>query len=177
MPFDLSLSRRGFLQLSGFSAAMLAVAGLRPAGAAAESELRVLSPRDAVIFTAVAARMTDTGDPAMPAFAETGALLTVDRSLLFLDEGTRSQLGMAFKLVEYGPILFDFRFSRFTELAAADQDASIAGWRDSRFETRRQVYRAMKNLSFLGYYAQDGTWKGIHYLGPVVPRPRLGMPE
>lgn len=177
MQSDLSFSRRGFLQLSGFSAAMLAVAGLRSAGAAAESELHVLTPRDAAILTAVAARMTDTGDPAMPAFADTGAIYTVDRSLLFLDEGTRGQVGMALKLFEYGPILFDFRFSRFTELGPAEQDANIAGWRDSRFETRRLAYRAMKNLSFLGYYAQDGTWSGIHYLGPVLPRPRLGLPQ
>jgi len=156
---------------------MLAVAGLPSAGAATSNELHVLTPRDAVIFSAVAARMTDTGDPAMPAFADTDAIFTVDRSLLYLDEGTRSQVGMALKLFEYGPILFDWRFSRFTALAPAEQDESIASWRDSRFETRRLAYRAMKNLSLLGYYTQDGTWKGIHYLGPVLPRPRRGLPQ
>jgi len=157
---------------------MVAAAGLRRARGAPppDGELRVLSPRDAAIFAAVAARMTDTGDPRMPRFADTPALLTVDRALLHLDEDQQRQLGIALKLFEYGPPLFDFRFARFTELAPEEQDAHVAGWRDSRFETRRLAYRAMKNLSFLGYYSQDATWAGIHYLGPVIPRPRREVP-
>jgi hypothetical protein len=172
-----SLSRRRFLQLGGFSAAMLALARMRAAaGQESGAPLRVLTPRDAAILTAIAARITDTGDAAMPRFADTPALLTVDRSLLYLDEGVRRQLHAALLLFEYGPMLFDWHFARFTELAPARQDAHIAGWRDSRFETRRLAYRAMKNLAFLGYYSQDDTWKGIHYLGPVLPLPRREAP-
>jgi hypothetical protein len=156
---------------------MLAVASLRASPTEeGPREFRVLTPRDAAILGAVAARITYTGDAEMPEFAETPAIFTVDRALLYLDEGQRSQLGMALKLFEYGPMLFDWRLSRFTALGPEEQDVHIAGWRDSRFATRRLAFRAVKNLSFLGYYSQDATWKGIHYLGPVMPRPRREVP-
>ncbi len=141
-----------------------------PAGAA--DELRVFTPRQAAIFAAIAARMTETGDASMPRFADTTALFTVDRSLLFLNDDQRQQLGIALQLFEYGPPLFDLRLARFTTLTPGEQDAALAGWRDSRFATRRLAYRAMKNLSYLGYYSQDATWAGIHYMGAVLPRPR-----
>ncbi len=177
-----TLTRRGFLRATTFSAAMLAVSRLRPnavaAADAAEApgELRVLSARQAEILTAIGARIAATGEPSMPEFGDTPAIATIDRTLLYLPADIRDQFGWALLLFDYGPFVFDLRFSRFTALGPEERDASIRGWAGSRFETRRLVYRAMKNMSFLGYYSQDATWAGIHYGGPWLPRPRREPP-
>jgi len=169
------LDRRGFLRLTGFSAGMLALSRLHAAPAAASAGTagwRVLSPGDARIMAAVAARMTATGDAAMPRFADTDALRTIDTALLQLPPEVPQQLSWALWLVEYSPPLVIGKPSRFTGLDAEWQDIALSGWAGSRFQTRRIVFQALKNLAMLGYYAQDATWAGIHYGGPWAPRPR-----
>lgn len=174
MRLDPPLSRRGFL---GMSAALLALSRLRmtaPALAAApgDTTLRVLSPRDARIMTVLADRMTYTGDPSMPRFADTAAIQTIDTALLQLPPDVPQQLSYALLLFEYGPPLFLGKPSTFSGLPTNWQDAYLEGWASSRFHTRRIAFQAFKNLAMLGYYSQDATWPGIHYQGPWVPKPR-----
>ena len=174
MRLDAPLSRRHFL---GMSAALLALSRLRALPATAQAlapagTLRVLSPRDARIMTALAARMTYTGDPDMPRFADTAAIQTIDTALLQLPPEVPQQLAYALLLFEYGPPLFLGKPSTFSGLPTNWQDAYLEGWASSRFHTRRIAFQAFKNLAMLGYYSQDATWPGIHYQGPWVPKPR-----
>jgi hypothetical protein len=145
--------------------------------AAASSDLRALSPVDARILAAIGERITFTGDPSMPRFGDTAALLTVDTALRQLPPDVPRQLHGALLLFEYGPPLFARRWSRFTNLDTAAQDEYLAGWEASAYELRRIAFRAVKNLAMLGYYAEDATWGGIHYGGPWAPRPRRVMSE
>lgn len=174
------VTRRGFLQLAGFSAGMLALSRVRalPAAwaAAPGGGLQVLSANDARILAAVAERMTDTGDPAMPRFADTDGLRTIDTALRQLPAEVPQQLSWGLWLCEWGPPLCIGKPARFTGLDPAWQDVYLADWADSRFQMRRQLFQALKNLSYLGYYAQDATWGGIHYGGPLAPRPRRVVP-
>ncbi len=178
MPFDSPLTRRTFLWAGGTSAALLVHARLRAAPAIAQTAapagaaLRVLSPRDARIFSALAERMTFTGDPSMPRFADTAALSTIDTALLQLPPDVPQQLSWALLVFEYGPPLFIARPATFSGLTPQWQDAYLPGWEDSRFHTRRIAFQAFKNLAMLGYYSQDATWPAIHYGGPWVPKPR-----
>ncbi len=156
---------------------MLALSQLRMpsevAGAqSAPGAVRVLSAGDARIMTAIAERMTFTGDPAMPRFAETAALLAIDTALLQTPPDVSRQLHWGLLLFQYGPPVLDGMLSTFTGLNEEAQDEYLTGWERSRFETCRLAFLAFKNLSMLGYYSQDATWKGIHYDGPWVPRPR-----
>ena len=156
---------------------MLALSQLRaPAAANAATAiptgLRVLSPNDARVLTAIADRIAYTGDASMPRFRDTAGLQVIDGALLQLPAETVQQLHYALLLFEYGPPIFDFRFSTFTSLSDAAKDTSLAGWERSRFMIRQLAFRALKNLSMLGYYSQDATWSAIHYSGPWVPRPR-----
>jgi hypothetical protein len=166
----IELGRRRFLQLGG----LLLLGRLRalPAAAAPAAGLRVLAAGDAAILAAIGARMTRTGDPAMPAFADTDALRTIDTALRVLPPDVPAQLSWALWLFEWGPPLFVGQPARFTRLPPDWQDAYLAGWAESRFHTRRIAFQAVKNLTMLGYYAQDATWPGIHYGGPWAPRPR-----
>jgi hypothetical protein len=165
------------------SAALLALSRLRLApaialsDAPASAELRVLGRRDARILSAIAERMTFTGDPAMPPFGDTAGLQTIDAALRQLPPDVPQQLSYALVLFEYGPPLFAGKLATFTMLTPAWQDLYLDGWADSRFQSRRIAFQAFKNLSMLGYYSQDATWAAIHYQGPWVPRPRRVLPD
>jgi hypothetical protein len=178
------VTRRRFLHLAGFSAAMLAVSRVRalPAALAAEVAgaapgLSVLSPNDARILAAIAERMTYTGDPSMPRFSATGGLRTIDLALRQLPPDVPQQLSWGLWMFEYAPPLFIGKPARFTGMNEHWQDVYLTDWADSSLQTRRMLFQALKNLSMLGYYAQDATWGGIHYTGPVVVRPLRVLPQ
>lgn len=165
------------------STALLALSRLRAMPAAAQpaapagETLRVLSPRDARILGAIAERITFTGDADMPRFGDTAALQTIDTALLQLPQDVPQQLSFALLLFEYGPPLFIGKPSSFSGLTPQWQDLYLDGWEQSRFHTRRVAFQAVKNLSMLGYYAQDATWPAIHYAGPWAPKPRRVIPH
>lgn len=180
MGFDPVIGRRTFIRATGFSTALLTVSQLRlaPPSLRATAEatgLRALSPGDARILAAIAERMVFTGDPEMPRFRDTGGLRTIDTALLQLPPDVRQQLHWGLLLFQYAPPIFLAGFSTFTDLSEPAQDAYLRQWEQSRLRTLRLAFRAFKNLAMLGYYSQDVTWKGIHYHGPWVPRPRRAI--
>jgi hypothetical protein len=179
MRLDVPVTRRTLLRTSAMSAALLAMSRLRVAPAAARAsgaELRVLTPGDARIFSAIAERMTFTGDPALPRFGDTNAMASVDAALIQLPPDIPHQLSWALMAFEYGPPVFVGKLSSYTGLTPEWQDAYLAGWAESRFATCRLAFQAFKNLSMLGYYSQDAVWPAIHYQGPWAPKPRRLLP-
>lgn len=175
-PFK-ALSRRSFLRYSAVTAGLLALSRLRlvpalAAQSAAATELRVLTPHQAEVLTAIVERMVFTGADHMPAARDTPAIATIDQALLQLDPAVQSQVGWLLTLFQWGPPLFQFKLKTFTGLTPEERDSYLEGWATSRSAMRRLAFRALKNLSMLGYYSQDATWKGIHYDGPWAPRPR-----
>ena len=115
----------------------------------------------------------DTGEPTAPPVRETRAIPTLDALAAGLDPAISGQLPLALQLFEWGPLLFDLRFTRFTRMSAAEQDASLEGWMTSRLGLRRMGFTALRNLAFLGYYSQDETWALIGYAGPAAGRSPL----
>lgn len=170
------LSRRSFLRYTALSTGLVTLARLRALPAAVEAsagyQLQVLTPQRADILTAIVERMVYSGNDEMPAVRDTDAVRTIDQALLQLDADVQSQFGWLLTVFEWGPPVFQLRFTTFTGMAPQARDAYLRDWATSRLETRRLAFRALKNLSLLGYYSQDATWKGIHYDGPWVPRPR-----
>jgi len=177
------LSRRSFLRYSAVTAGLLAVSRLRltpPAIAsqpAAVAGLHVLTPQQGEVLTVIVERMVFTGTGNMPAVRDTGAIATIDQALLQLDPTVQSQVGWLLTLFQWGPPLFQLKLKTFTSLTPEERDDYLRDWATSRSDTRRLAFRALKNLSMLGYYSQDATWKGIHYDGPWVPRVRRGISE
>lgn len=169
-----ALTRRSFLRYAAFTTGLATLTRLRAMPAAAdtaEAELRIFSARQADVLNAVIERMVDSGDSSMPAVQQTRAIEIIDWTLTHVDEAVQTQLQWLLTLFQFGPPIFDGRLSTFTSLSPEDKDDYIRGWANSRFETRRLAFRALKNLSMLGYYADDSTWRGIHYDGPWAPRP------
>ena len=172
-----SLSRRSFLRYTAVSAGLLTLSRLRALPAlAAESVpadgLQVLTAHQAEVFTAIVERMVFSGAEGMPAVRDTRAVETIDQALLQLDAGVQSQLRWLLTMFQWGPALFQFKLTTFTGMTPEERDTYIQDWATSRYQTRKLAFRALKNLSMLGYYSQDATWKGIHYDGPWAPRLR-----
>jgi hypothetical protein len=176
------LSRRSFLALAGSGAALAALARLpaaaaraaaAPAAAASAAPAAAapfFAPAEAEILTAVVERMVDSGLEGAPRVRETRAVETIDRLCLSLDPALTRPLPALLRVVEWGPYLFDWTFARFSALGAEAQDASLRGWMSSGLALRRQGFQALKNLSFLGWYSQEESWRAIGYAGPLLAR-------
>ncbi len=169
-------SRRGFLGLVGSGSALASLASLRalPAAAASASldSARFFGPGETEILTHVVERMVDTGEPTAPPVRATRAIATIDRLCASLDPGATAPLPSLLRLVEWGPLLFEHRFARFTQLDVGAQDVALEGWMRSSLALRRQGFYALRNLALLGYWSQDETWPLIDYAGPLLKRPR-----
>lgn len=166
------VSRRAFLRGAGLTASLAAVGRIRvlPAAAAepAAEGPRFFSDYETELLTQIVERMVDTGDPAAPAVRDTRAVATIDALVATLDPAVSGQLPLALRLFEWGPIVFDFTFSRFTRMTPAEQDASLEAWMTSRLQIRRLAFAGLRNLALLGYWSQDETWPLIGYAGPLL---------
>ena len=169
-------TRRGFLRLAGSTAAFGALAQLSApkayalgCAAAAPSD-RFFDAYETEILTQLMQRMTDTGLPDAPRVRDTHAVATVDAVCRGLDPAVSGVLPLALRLFEWGPLLFDWRLSRFTQLPAAEQDASLRGWMTSRLALRRAAFLGVRNLCFMGWYSQPEVWPLIGYQGPLLRR-------
>lgn len=172
------LTRRTFLRNAGLTASLTALAQLRVLPAAAAPEAGEvgpgpLSPETREVLTRIVERMVDSDDPRAPAVRQTGTIATIEAVLGQLDPALTSDLPLALTLFEWGPLLFDLTFTRFTRMSPAEQDESIRCWMNSRLGLRRLAYAALRNLAFIGYYSQDETWRAIGYQGPLIGR-RVG---
>jgi hypothetical protein len=169
----LRATRRGFLRLASTSAALTALAQIRvlPAPAAAEPPRdRFFDAGETEILTQIVERMVDSGEPGAPAVRETRSVATIDALCRRLDPGISGTLPLALRLFDYGPILFDLSFSRFSRMSDEQKDASLDAWLTSRLALRRTAFLALRNLAFLGYYSQPETWPLIGYQGPLIER-------
>jgi hypothetical protein len=167
---SLRATRRGFLSLAAASAALTALSRLPAAAAVAASrcETTFFSEHETELLTGVVERMVATGAPDAPAVRETGSIQVIDRICAGLDPGVSGVLPNLLRLVEWGPLLFDFTPTRFSKMSDAEKDASLRAWMTSRLDLRRRAFYALRNLSYLGYYSQDATWGLIGYQGPFV---------
>jgi hypothetical protein len=139
----------------------------RPAASAISADgATLLFRHETAIFTAVVERVVATGEASAPAVRETRAVEVIDRLCAGLDPEVSGVLPTLLRLVEWGPALFDFRFTRFSKLSDAEKDASLRAWMTSRLGVRRRAFYALRNLSYLGYYSQEATWALIGYRGP-----------
>jgi len=175
----LRIHRRGFLALSarlGGTAGLSALAGLRSLPAGADEAVPSVTPaaffsvRERAVLAAVVARMVATGDPRAPALERTHTLDVIDAACGKLAPAVTELLPTALRLVEWWPFLFELRFRRFSELPAAEQDASLEGWQKSGLAVRRTAFLALRNLALLGWWSQEETWPLIDYRGHLLGR-------
>lgn len=171
------ISRRRFLRAGLVGGALLgaaALVGRQLSGyhvdAATARRLRVLSVKEYLVMQAVARRvLAPDGDDA-PSADTVQVALGVDTYLDRLPPYVQRDVGALLQLVEHGSALFRLRATRFTRMAADEQDATLADWERSSLTVRRRGFQALRTLAFLGYWRDDRTWPLIGYSGPMLPR-------
>jgi hypothetical protein len=164
-------TRRGFLRLAGATAALSALAQLRVLPAAALSPApagRFFDDEQTEILTQLMESMVESGLGDAPRVRDTRAVATVDALCSGLDPAITGVLPFALLLVEWSPVVFDWRPSRFTKLDAAAKEESLRGWSTSRLALRRTAFLALRNLCFMGWYSQPEVWRMIGYQGPLL---------
>lgn len=63
-------------------------------------------------------------------------------------------------------LFLDGRPSTFSSCDPATQDAIIDGWKNSRLDLRRRVYKALRGLCAGAYYGSPEVYAAIGYPGP-----------
>jgi hypothetical protein len=177
-------TRRGFLRLSGATAAVCTLAQLRvlplaAVGCAGDAPgERFFDDAETEILTQLMERVVETGLPDAPRVRDTHAVATVDALCRSLDPAVSGVLPLALGLLEWSPLLFDARLSRFTRLSADGQDATLRSFAGSRFALRRMAFLGLRNLCFMGWYSQPEVWPLVGYQGPLLRRaPAGGAPS
>jgi hypothetical protein len=114
--------------------------------------------------------MVETGEPGAPALRGTAAIDTLDALCVGLDPALSRPLPMLMRAIEWGPLLFELTFTRFSRMTPEQRDASLRAWMTSRLALRRKAFFALRNLAFLGWWSQPETWRLIGYAGPLLRR-------
>jgi hypothetical protein len=165
----LDLSRRRFLQSGVGGVLLLAFGAVLPSGCTRYSStsrsLRFLTAKEFAVVTQAAVRILG-----LPEDDRERIGLFIDEVLAGLPSGSQGQARMMLRVVEHGTHLFDLKPKRFTRLGPEEQDRYLEGWMQSSLGARRVIFRALKTLAALGYYAQSDAWPAIDYAGPWIGR-------
>lgn len=136
------------------------------------TKLRILSPWQWVVLAAAARRIAapDVTDGSMPSPDEVGVATFLDGYLENLPAAMRSDFLHLLAFLEHLAPLGQKLASRFSRLAAADQDRVLASLEASDEGLLRGGFDGLKSLVFMGYYRDPRTWKILGYAGPFVGR-------
>ena len=165
------LTRRRFLALVGAGAA----AGLLPTACAPErpawlrpppgTPLRQLSERSYAVLTAATARLVGGTGADWIAEGRVTPAATADAWLASVPQ-LAGPLGQGLAVLEFGffPLLPKLR--PFTALAADAQDAVLADLAASQIGLKHDLYKGVRTLAFLTFYADPAVRPLIHHPGP-----------
>lgn len=163
------LTRRRLLQTGLGGALVLAFGAVLPSGctpySAIERPLRFLTRKEYAVVTQAAVRILGLPDDARDSLGG-----FIDGLLADLPPTSQGQARLMLRVVEHGTHLFDLKPRRFTRLTPSEQDAYLKGWMESTLGARRIIFRALKTLAALGYYAQTESFAAIGYDGPWLGR-------
>ena len=164
------LDRRAFLKVAGVAAA----AGLLPAGCGGvpallapppDLRLAALSPRAYATVNAVGARIVGPQGAALieRRTVDVGALAD---QLLAGNPVLASLLSQGLAVLEFGVWPLVAKFRPFTSLSAEARDRVLADLAGSHFETKRELFGAVRALVFSTFYGAPATRLLSGYPGP-----------
>ncbi|MCX6132725.1 MAG: hypothetical protein NTU47_02830 [Ignavibacteriales bacterium] len=138
------------------------------------NDLSFFSPKEYLIFEAVAERMIGPASPGQVRTKDVNVAGRADEFLAGADPEVQEQLHQLFSVFN-APLftfLFDFRTSSFLNMSAADKDSYLEDWMTSSFGFRRTGFQALKRVSMSMFYTESRTWKEIGFDGMFMPEDR-----
>jgi len=166
-----SLSRRRFLALLGAGAA----AGVLPTGCSAERPgwlrpppgvaLRQLSPRSFAVLTAATARLVGATGADWIAEGRVTPAVTADGWLAAMPH-LAAPLAQGLLLLEFAVFPLLPKLWPFTSLASDAQDAVLGELAASQIGLKHDLYKGVRSLAFLTFYADPATRSLISHPGP-----------
>ena len=79
-------------------------------------------------------------------------VITIDAFVQQLPKPLRTRIRFGLHLFQWGPPLFIGKLRCFTQLDPVNAARYIDSWAGSRFGIRRQLFRGLRDIAFLGYY-------------------------
>ena len=173
-PLTLNTTRRGFMQLSAGSAALLTVGGSFAAltgcsQAPAAPGYRLLRPAHLEFISAIAPVILNQSYPgALAEQAEERLLKALDRLMGTLQHYAQKELVMLLDVMAVAPIrkLMGAPWSRWSEASPEDVEAFLQDWKLSRIQLKRMGYGSLCKLVCICWYAQPETFVTSGYPGP-----------
>jgi hypothetical protein len=167
-------SRRRFLKAGLFGTVGIFVLGATLAarktvvGAHANGALRVLSAEQYAVLSAVAERICPPPAPGAPGAAALGVAQSIDAMLAEKSALFQRDVKSVLWMVENALVsaLFLERVRPFTQLSAAEQDATLDAMRRSSVPLRRTMFAALRGLCAATYFGDQRTWTRMGYEGP-----------
>jgi len=83
-----------------------------------------------------------------------------------------TDLRRALTLLEFGPLVYERRFTTFSQLSRDEREAHFRAWMTSDDLTRRMVSVAFRKFLNLVFYDREEVWPHIGYAGPSLGAPR-----
>ena len=81
------------------------------------------------------------------------SVITIDGFVQQLPKPLRTRIRLGIHLFQWSPPLFIGKLRLFTHLDPSDAVNYIESWARSRIGIRRQLFRGLRDLAFLGYYS------------------------
>jgi len=160
-----SLDRRAFLRLTGAAAAF----GLLPVACgeavAPTVELQLLSPRAYAVFNAAATRIVGPRGAELIRGGEIDPALAAD-AFVARNPALGDTIEAALALLEWAPWPLVPKLRPFTALAGDAQDRVLDALMRSRIDLLRDVFKGVKSLAALVFYANPATRGLTGFPGP-----------
>ena len=131
------------------------------------------APWESVVLHHAARRITASDHPedrTIPTADELDVVGFVDAYVARMPTPMRRDLTRAILYLEQVAPLTLGLMSRFSELAADDQDRVLVAFEASPVVLLRGAFVALKSLVFMGYYRDARTWSVLGYGGPWIGR-------
>ncbi len=159
------LDRRAFLRLAGAAAAVgilpVACREAPPAGAS----LSILVPRAYATFNAAAARIVGPRGAQLIRAREVDPARAAD-AFAARNPAIAATLGAALALLEWVPWPLAPKLRPFTSLDGAAQDRVLDSLMRARIDLLRDVFKGVKSLAALTFYANPATRPLTGFPGP-----------
>ena len=177
---NIATTRRGFMQLSATSAAILA-AGASFASltgctkAPVANGYKVLRSSDFEFISAIAPVILSDSYPGVlgPEKGRELLLKAVDNLVMTLQEYAQGQLVMMFDVMQSAPlrVAMDAPWSTWSEAKPEDIERFLQGWKTSMIPLKRMGYGSLVKVLTMCWYSQPETFVSSGY--PGMPKREL----